>query len=150
MTCKNCCQNLQATALSCALLTALAVALPTEDIGHKDDAAGNKKEPGPVGPTKEPVIVVANLTDTINATEGKPIELKAKVVPVAVKPGELKTPSVAVMSPEEPSKPLDLLAKVPPKQPVEIHANVPFKVPVKVVTEMAPGVPEVAVVVHRG
>ena len=91
---------------------------------------------------------MANLTEGLNVTEGKPIELKAKVEPA--KAGELSTPAIALTPSEKPSKPLGLVAKVPPKQPVEIHANVPFKVPIKVVTEVAPGVPEVAVVVHRG
>ena len=93
---------------------------------------------------------MANLTAGLNVTEGKPIELKAKVEPMQAKLGELSTPAISLTPSEKPSTPLSLVAKVPPKQPVEIHANVPFKVPIKVVTEVAPGVPEVAVVVHRG
>ena len=128
------------------LLTSLAIALPVEE-AHKD--AGSKGESGAVGATKQPVVVVANLTEGLNVTNGKPIELKARVEPVPAKPGELSTPAISLTRLEKPSKPLGLVAKVPPEQPVEIHANIPFDAPVRVVTDVAPGVPEVAVVVDR-
>ena len=96
----------------------------------------------------EPVLVVANISEASKeATEPIKVLVKAEIL----NQGDLqKSPLVSVVPPANAAEPVALVAKVLPAEPLEIHANVPLNAPIKFVTEVAPDVPEVTIVVHRG
>ena len=110
-----------------------------------------KRNDTDVGPQIEPVLLVANITEAMNTTSGKqapPIQVLAKAT-LLDKTELPQTPQISVKPPVNATEPLVLLAKVPAEKPVEIHASVPLNTPVNVITEVAPEVPQVALVVHR-
>ena len=102
------------------------------------------------GAQMEPVLVVANITEASNnVTTTEPIKVLAKAELLDQRETQ-KSPLVSVVPPANATEPITLVAKVPAGKPLEIHANVPLNTPVKVITEVAPEIPDVAIVVHRG
>ena len=93
----------------------------------------------------EPVVVMANISEP--STEPIKVLAKAEIL----NQGDVRnSPIVSVVPPASATGPMALVAKVPPQKPVEIHANVPLGAPVEVITEVAPDVPDVTIIIHRG